>query len=116
MRNLVKLILTKNCFEFDGQFFLQKIGCAMGSQASPEICDIVMHHLENRIIPTDFNIIKWLRYRDDILLLYNGTQQELNNLVTYLNEAHEHFKFTVEASNTEVTYLDLKIFKANASS
>lgn len=111
LRNLVKLILTRNCFEFDGQFFLQKIGCAMGSQASPEICDIVMHNLENCIIPTDPNIIKWLRYRDDILLLYNGSSEELSNLVAHMNEAHEHFKFTVEASNTEVTYLDLKIFK-----
>lgn len=110
MRKLVELILTRNCFEFNGQFYLQKIGCAMGSQASPEICDIVMHPLEERIISTDPNIIKWLRYRDDILL-YKGTRTELCNLVENLNASHEFFKFTAEISSEEVTYLDLKIFK-----
>ncbi|PIK37099.1 hypothetical protein BSL78_26069 [Apostichopus japonicus] len=83
----------------------------MGSQASPEICDIVMHRLENQILPTDNKILKWLRYRDDILLLYDGTHQELEHLVKRLNEIHRFLKFTVEISNTEVTYLDLKIFK-----
>ena len=111
LRKLLELILTKNCFEFNNQFFLQKIGCAMGSQASPEICDIVMHRLENQIIPTDSKILKWLRYRDDILLLYDGTPLELENLIKSLNEIHSFLKFTVEVSNFEVTYLDLKIFK-----
>ena len=111
MRKLIELILTRNCFEFNNQFYLQKIGCAMGSQASPEICDLVMHRLENQIIPTDSKILKWLRYRDDILLLYNGTPRELEQLVNRMNEIHNFLKFTVEISDTELTYLDLKIFK-----
>ena len=85
----------------------------MGSQASPEICDIVMHFLEKRIISTDPNIIKWLRYRDDILLLYNGNQQELVNLLSRLNSTHEYFKFTMDSSLQMITYLDLNIFKGN---
>ena len=83
----------------------------MGSQSSPEICDIVMHSLEKRIISTDSHILKWLRYRDDILLLYKGNQPELLNLMAKLNSIHEYFKFTMEISLQEVTYLDLKIFK-----
>ena len=111
MRKLIELILSKNCFEFNKQFYLQKIGCAMGSQASPEICDIVMYDLENRIISTERNILKWLRYRDDILLLYTGTKDELLGLVARLNKIHPFLKFTADFSYTEVTYLDLKIFK-----
>ena len=111
MRKLIELILSKNCFEFNKQFYLQKIGCAMGSQASPEICDIVMYDLENRIISTERNILKWLRYRDDILLLYTGTHDELTCLVAKMNEIHPFLKFTAEVSDFEVTYLDLKIFK-----
>ena len=79
LRDLLDLILTRNCFQFDNQFYRQKIGCAMGSQASPEICDIVMHHLELGIIDSDPNIIKWLRYRDDILLLYNSKGEALRH-------------------------------------
>ena len=67
--------------------------------------------LENQIIPTDSKILKLLRYRDDILLLYNGTPRELEQLVNRMNEIHNFLKFTVQISDTEVTYLDLKIFK-----
>ncbi|PIK38239.1 hypothetical protein BSL78_24916 [Apostichopus japonicus] len=73
----------------------------MGSQASPEICDIVMHRLENQILPTDNKILKWLRYRDEILLLYDGSPQELEQLVNRLNEIHRFLKFTVEILHTE---------------
>ena len=83
----------------------------MGSQSSPEVCYIVMHRLENKIIPTDPNILKWLRYRDDILLLYKGTALELSSLVGKMNEIHPSLKFTMEVSDEEITYLDLKIFK-----
>ena len=63
------------------------------------------------IIPTDPNILKWLRYRDDILLLYKGTALELSSLVAKMNEIHPSLKFTMEVSDEEITYLDLKIFK-----
>ena len=111
LRNLLKLILERNCFEFNGKFYLQKIGCAMGSQASPEICDIFMYKLEKSIIPTDPRIIRWFRYRDDILLLYKGNISELCSLVENMNKIHETIKFTMEASHESVTYLDLTIFK-----
>jgi len=81
MRKLNWTHSFKKCFKFNKQLYLQKIGCAMGSQASPEICDIAMYDLENHIISTERNILKWLRYRDDILLLYTGTHDELTCLV-----------------------------------
>ena len=109
MRKLIELILTRNCFEFNDQYYIQKIGCAMGSQASPEICDIVLHTLEKSIIQTEPHIIKWLRYRDDILLFYEGNKDELNNMVARMNTKHPFVKFTAEVSDNEVTYLDIKI-------
>ena len=111
MRDLLHLILTRNCFEFDSEFYRQKIGCAMGSQASPEICDIVMHKLENRIIDSDKNILKWLRYRDDILIFYTGSKTEFDTLLNTKNQLHPTLKFTSDVSYSHVTYLDLTIFK-----
>ena len=43
----------------------------MGSQASPKSAILSCIDLKT-IIPTDSKILKWLRYRDDILLLYDG--------------------------------------------
>ena len=42
---------------------------------------------------------------------YPGIFHELTNLVAEMNKIHPYLKFTMDFSETEVTYLDLKIFK-----
>ena len=110
---LLTLIIKRNCFTFNGKFYLQTMGVAMGSESSPEIADITFHLLENRIKPLSKKIITWLRYRDDILMFFDGTTSELNNFVDQINTLHPTLKFTAEASFTEVSYLDILIFKGN---
>ena len=39
---VLELILGANVFEFNNKFYRQKIGVAMGSVCSPEICDITL--------------------------------------------------------------------------
>ena len=58
IRELLELILGRNCFQFGNKFFLQKIGCAMGSTASPEICDITLHNFEQKITNQAEQILK----------------------------------------------------------
>ena len=70
-----------------------------------------MHELENRIINSDKNIYKWLRYRDDILIFYTGNEKQFDNLLNTINQLHPTLKFTSEVSYSHVTYLDLNIFK-----
>ena len=113
IRTLLELIIGRNCFQFGNKYFLQKVGCAMGSTASPEICDITLHDLENRILQQADNILTWWRYRDDILIIYGGNIEEFKNLVNTMNQMHPTLKFTFEASNCSVNYLDLTIFKGN---
>ena len=113
IEELLTLIIKRNCFTFNGKFYLQTMGVAMGSESSPEIADITFHLLENDIIPLSKKIRTWLRYRDDILLFFDGTTSELNHFVDHINTLHPTLKFTAEASLTEVSYLDILIFKGN---
>lgn len=76
----------------------------MGSQASSEICDIASHNVESRILQTNSNVIKWLHYRDDMHLLHNGTHEEVLTRIAGLNKTHDHFKLTMEKSDTKVTF------------
>ena len=77
----------------------------MGSWASPEIVDIAFHELESRIIEIYTNKISlWTRFRDDVFMIFCGTQVELNNLSEKINQIHPTFKFSLESSDTEVTY------------
>lgn len=48
---------------------------------------------------------------DEIRLLNKGTAHELSSLVANMNKIYFVLKFTMETSETEVTYLDLKIFR-----
>ena len=111
VKRILELILKRNCFEFDGEFYIQTWGVAMGNIASPEISDLVMYGLEKEFILTDPNILYYARYRDDLLILYQPRPNELANLISKLNRCHKTLKFTSEISDQQVTFLDLQIFK-----
>jgi hypothetical protein len=40
--NLLEFVLTKNTFQFNGDFFLQICGCAMGSKVAPSYANIYL--------------------------------------------------------------------------
>ena len=113
MRRILELILKRNCFEFNGEFYAQVWGASQGNICSPEISDLVMYELEKKHILTDPNIIFYKRYRDDEICVYIGDDHQLQGLMDRLNSCHQSLKFTFEVSNQLVTYLDLQIFKGD---
>ena len=80
IRRLLDLIIGRNCLKFGNNYYLQEIGCAMGSTASPEICDITLHGLEKQILEKADHILTWWRYRDDILVALLKTSRALFTL------------------------------------
>ena len=113
VRRILELILKRNCFEFNGRFYTQTYGASQGNICSPEISDLVMHVLETEFILPDKNILFYRRYRDDILMFYNGPRPELEGLMSKMNIVHPTLKFTFDVSDTIVTYLDLQIYKGD---
>ena len=113
VKRILELILKRKYIEFDGEFYIQTWGVAMGNIASPEISDSVMHWLEKEFILTDPNILYYARYRDDIWIFYQPKPNELSNLISNLNRCHKTLKFTSEISDQQVTFLDLQIFKGS---
>ncbi len=113
VRRILDLILKRNCFEFNGEFYTQIVGAAQGNIVSPEVSDLIMYTLEKEFILTDPNIVFYRRYRDDILLCYQGNNVELQDLQSRMNTAHPTLKFTFDISDYQVTYLDLQIYKGD---
>ena len=111
MEALLKLVLQRNCFSFNEKFYLQTTGVSMGQKCSPELCDIMFHSLEKKFISLSDKILKWYRYRDDILLFWIGDEFELNNFISRINSMHPTLKFTYDWSKTEINFLDLTIYK-----
>ena len=109
---LITLILQPNTFELN--FHKQACGGSMGSPASPEIADITFHNLETNIIELHKSkIYFWKRFRDDLFMIYTGTQNQLHEFITNINGLHETFKFSYEFSPHTISYLDLDIFKSH---
>ena len=64
--DLVTLVLTKTWYLFDGSFYSQINGVAMGSPASSVVAEIYMQARETTAITTSSNPQKiWKRYVDD---------------------------------------------------
>lgn len=53
----------------------------------------------------------WRRFIDDILCVWPGPVETLENMLTRLNSIHSTIKFTWEISGESATFLDLEIYK-----
>ena len=74
----LNLILTLNNFIFNGLYYLQTKGCAMGTKCAPCYANIFMGYFEEQhIYPKITNIAHtYLRYIDDIFLIWTGNKEQ----------------------------------------
>lgn len=115
---LTRLVLQNNNFLFKENFYLQEVGCAMGSKMAPQLANIYMGKFENEFIlgpknPFRDQIRFYKRFIDDIFLVFTGTQQNLSNFHEYLNDCNEHLYFIQNSDYKEINFLDIKVVREN---
>lgn len=111
---LVKCILENNYFEFNGKYYKQIIGCAMGSTVSPEVSDIRMFQITQSIMAQfqyAYKVLFHGRFRDDGFIIFNGSKTEILEFFELGNRCHPHLKFTFEISVDSVNFLDTTVYK-----
>ena len=82
----------------------------MGSSMSPVMVEIYMNYFENKIMSTVKNedkIKKWMRYVDDILLIWEGDDEEIKVFFEEVNKLGESIELKMEVGNKEINVLDL---------
>ena len=110
---LMTLILTLNNFIFNGINYLQMKGCAMGTNSSPAFANIFLGKFEEQFIYLIIqNLHKiYLRYIDDIFMIWTGTKEQFHAFINELNNKHPSIKFgDCKISDTEVNFLDTKVY------
>jgi hypothetical protein len=111
--HILEIILKQNYFQYNGQYYQPDKGIAMVSPISSTLAEIylqyleeisVKHWLENR------EIILYIRYVDDILILYDQTNTDKTTIYNTFNNTDKNleFKITGEENNT-ISYLGLSI-------
>ena len=109
----LSLILTLNNFVFNSINYLQIMGCAMGTICAPAYANIFMAQFEKQhIYPYIKNkSILYLRYIDDIFMIWTGTKQELLIFLENLNSKHKTIKFEHNISHSKISFLDTLIYR-----
>ena len=112
LRELMSIVLKNNIFEFNGDYYLQLQGTAMGTKMAPSYANLFMGKLEPTLIAQDPTHIKmWKRYIDDIFIIWTGTEDQLQTFLQNINKIHPTIKFTYESDSQELTFLDMTVYK-----
>lgn len=108
---LVFLLVDCAVFTWNGDAFKQRDSLAMGSPLSPILARILMTHLISTTLPSLKFIPKLIAlYVDDSFWIVD--KNEVNNILTKLNNYHPRIKFTVERETNEcINFLDITIIR-----
>jgi hypothetical protein len=114
---LTRTILNQNYFQFMNQTYKQTTGLAMGAPTSPIFSEFYLQHKEHttfhRILQRH-KIIGYFRFVDDILLIFDNTVTDINQVLSEFNSATPSLQFTMELeTDNRINFLDLTIRKNN---
>jgi hypothetical protein len=94
--SLFKQVLTTTYFLYDGAFYEQTDGVAMGSPLAPVIANYYMEHFEQAMSTASRKPTHWYRYVDDTFVVWPNGEEELHEFLDHLNNIHPNIKFTME--------------------
>ena len=86
----------------------------MGTRVAPNFANVYVGRFEeNFVYKTEwFNyIIIWVRFIDDIFLIWKGDIDSITEFIGHLNNAALSIKFTHEISTNSVNFLDTTVLK-----
>ncbi|CAJ0918391.1 unnamed protein product [Ranitomeya imitator] len=112
-KDLLTLVLTRNFFIFEDQFFILKKGTAMGSNMASPYANIFMDHFELSYVYThpsfSSHIIYWRRYIDDVFLIWTGDVETLFNFHRDLNSSLPCLTFSLSHNPVSMNFLDTRV-------
>ena len=92
---LLEFCLCNTYFLFQGQFYEQTKGAAMGSPVSPVVANLFIEYFEHRALTSAVNPPRlWKRYVDDTFVILQQSQKE--GFLQHINSVDASIKFTTE--------------------
>ena len=104
LTKFMDLVLTQNNFELAGDHYIQIHGTAMGTRMAPSgACPFMGCLEEDLLLSSTHKSLIWLRYIDDIFLIWTHGQQELDNFITLANIRHPDILLSSSHLNSLMT-------------
>ncbi|OCT67316.1 hypothetical protein XELAEV_18038609mg [Xenopus laevis] len=115
--NALDFVLHHNVFLFDGIHYRQCQGVAMGAKCAPSYANLYLGEWERHVFSADeyemylCHILRWHRYINAIMLIWQGPEQLLKEFVTKLNTNNFNLSFTMICDSSKLEFLDIEIKK-----
>ena len=114
LRDMLRLILQENSFQFHGKHYLQTHGTAMGTKMAVSFANLFMAAVETEILShSTKKPLVWKRYIDDVFSLWNIGIEEIKGFIDQANRCHPTIRFTAEISYKEIIFLDTCVYKGD---
>lgn len=95
--HLVEICLTSSSFCFEGEFYEQTCGVAMGSPLSLVVANIFMEDFESKALASAHLLSKlWKRFVDDTNVIWPHGHEDLDLFFQHLNNQSSSLKFAME--------------------
>ncbi|KAJ8953018.1 hypothetical protein NQ318_015380, partial [Aromia moschata] len=110
---LTSICMNQNCFQYNGEYFQQHEGTAMGNSLSPFIANLFKSKFETEVKDKfEYFPRVWFRYVDDIFAVFDTKAISLDNFVAKLNNRFPTIKFTYEVEhNEQLPFLDVLVIR-----
>lgn len=113
MTNFIEFTLTHNYFSYLGDSYRQVRGTAMGARFAPSYANLFMGFWEDQCIwannPFAANLALYVRYIDDVQIIWNRSEMELQNFLKYCNANSFGKAFTHVVDDNSLVFLDLEL-------
>lgn len=111
-KSLLQIATKESLFIFNGLYYRQIDGVAMGSPLGPTMANIFLCHNEDIWLtncPEQFKPKYYQRYVDDIFVLFCN-KDHVNKFDKYINSRHQNMNFSKEVEiDSCISFLDIKI-------
>lgn len=109
---LLEINLTKNDFVFNGEYYLQIKGTAMGKRFAPAYANLFMANWEEEVLAKcPKKPLHYLRYLDDIWGIWCYSKQEFEEFLGILNSHDPSIKLKYEMDDKSIDFLDTTVYK-----
>jgi hypothetical protein len=104
-------VLTTTYFQYNGEFFEQADGVAMGSPLSPAVANLFMEHFEEKALNSaPLRPKVFLRFVDDTFIVWPHGVETLKDFLAHMNSQHPNIVFTMEMeSDGRLPFLDVLV-------
>ena len=117
-KELLQFAVKDALFIFNGNYYVQRDGVAMGSPLGPTLANIFLCHWEKTWLkkcPKQFSPLYYNRYIDDTFVLFSS-EEHVKKFHKYLNSRHKNITFTYEVEkNNCLPFLDVLVTRINGA-